>query len=100
MTKTCMRRACCPVGQLTNQIGDLFQEFDFKEVKKLMKTTPHLSLLMFSVGQLSEEAAGPHMTVKDIHSLSALCVLAKKEQQPDQWFSNSCGFDADCPSYQ
>ena len=56
------------------------QEFDFKEVKKqLMETTPHLSSLMFTVGQFSEEAAGPHMTVKDIHSLSALCVLAKKD---------------------
>ena len=56
------------------------QEFDFKEVKKqLMETTPHLSSLMFTVGQFSEEAAGPHMTVKDIHSLSVLCVLAKKD---------------------
>ena len=53
------------------------QEFDFKEVKKTTigdNTSP-----VFTVGQFSEEAAGPHMTVKDIHSLSALCVLEKKD---------------------
>ena len=68
------------------------QEFDFKEVKKqLMETTPHLSSLMFSVGQFSEEAAGPHMTVKDIHSLSALCVLAKKDSNQINSFQTLVG---------
>ena len=56
-----------------------------------METTPHLSSLMFYVGQFSEEAAGPHMTVKDIHSLSALCVLAKKDSNQINGFQTLVG---------
>ena len=72
------------------------QEFDFKDVKKqLMQTTPHLSSLMFTVGQIPEEDDSQRHT----QSFCSLCA-SKKGQQPDQWFLNSCGFDADCRSYQ
>ena len=70
-------------------------QFKFETVKDLlMETAPPLTTLLFSIGQYitdPEHTTFPSMTGKDVHSLSALCVLAKKDSPHVNGFQTLVG---------
>lgn len=74
-----------PIDQSDKRL--LHKDFSFKALQQqLSQSAPHLTDLLLKIGKSIDPMATTRSMVKDIHSLTALCVLAHKDSESVKGF--------------